>query len=491
MLRKTNTRIPVQLFVLDVSEYNVQVCETILPSLNAECVRLDLLIGEEGAKRIGKGYQIKAFAVLFSKFEEVLFLDADAFVLRDPEDLFGRLGQPSSGPSSGSADEEQGKKAGLLLWPDFWASSQSPLFSTIISTNTTERSNEQQKYLLEHPSSESGQLLISKRSPSQSLALLMTVYYNFHGVGYYYPLLSQGGPGEGDKETWAAGVEAVNLHLSSPSSSSTSNSQGRQEFTAASYTMFTKRPVDTIGYYEDGYDALPADESGNAQFKGKGQYHGVAMLQYAPASSDPIANPTAAGKDANEREEEFTPMYLHHNYPKPNPSILLFSAPLSSSSITQQDPSFGAACVSFASVASPASASATTPSAEAAAAAGGTIGNPRKQQVKCTAHRRLWGPEALTRQRFSGSKDSTSSSSSSSNGNKVDEKDSSEDVEKEMWIEMRGVACEYDFAFTSAAAPVRGKGVGDISNSKSEETETCRRVKAYMSEMFGTKDTDM
>lgn len=38
----------------------------------------------------------------------------------------------------------------------------------------------------------------------------MMVYYNYFGPDYYYPLQAQGGPGQGDKETFSAGAVAVN-----------------------------------------------------------------------------------------------------------------------------------------------------------------------------------------------------------------------------------------------------------------------------------------
>lgn len=37
----------------------------------------------------------------------------------------------------------------------------------------------------------------------------MMVYYNYYGPEYYYPLQAQGGPGQGDKETFSAGAVTV------------------------------------------------------------------------------------------------------------------------------------------------------------------------------------------------------------------------------------------------------------------------------------------
>lgn len=55
---------------------------------------------------------------------------------------------------------------------------------------------------------ESGQLLLDKQHHRESL--LMMLYYNYYGPQYYYPLQAQGGPGQGDKETFSAGAMAAN-----------------------------------------------------------------------------------------------------------------------------------------------------------------------------------------------------------------------------------------------------------------------------------------
>jgi alpha 1,2-mannosyltransferase len=54
---------------------------------------------------------------------------------------------------------------------------------------------------------ESGMILLNKHQHRESL--MMMVYYNYYGPAYYYPLQAQGGPGQGDKETFGAGAMAV------------------------------------------------------------------------------------------------------------------------------------------------------------------------------------------------------------------------------------------------------------------------------------------
>lgn len=52
---------------------------------------------------------------------------------------------------------------------------------------------------------ESGQILVSKRKHAKTL--LLAAYYNTYGPDFYYPMLSQGAHGEGDKETFASAAE--------------------------------------------------------------------------------------------------------------------------------------------------------------------------------------------------------------------------------------------------------------------------------------------
>ncbi|OJD21550.1 hypothetical protein ACJ73_07108 [Blastomyces percursus] len=186
MLRKTGSTLPAEIFVADKSEYDEYVCGVLLPSLNARCVILADILDysplDEGLKK----YQFKIFSLLFSSFEEVLFLDADSFPMHDPINLF---------------DSEPFLSTGLITWPDFWQVTYHPSFFYISSQKTPAG--------FRHASTESGQLLVSKKSHAQML--LLSAYYNFYGPSHYYPLLSQGHPGEGDKETFIAPAMILNL----------------------------------------------------------------------------------------------------------------------------------------------------------------------------------------------------------------------------------------------------------------------------------------
>lgn len=184
MLRKTGSQVPIEVFLAEQEEWDPQICGVIFPALlNARCVVLQDIFdaaGPDNSVKIEK-YQYKIMSILFSSFEEVLFMDSDSFPAYDPEQLFLR---------------DPFLSTGLVLWPDFWFPSESSFFFEI--SGITE------PLLHVRPSTESGEILYSK--PKHELSLLLATYYNHYGPDFYYPLQSQGAPGEGDKETfyWAA-----------------------------------------------------------------------------------------------------------------------------------------------------------------------------------------------------------------------------------------------------------------------------------------------
>lgn len=184
MIRRTGCDLPMEIFLATPQEWEAHVCEIVLPALNARCVVLSELHPITSPERISK-YQYKIVSILSSSFEEVLFLDADCWPAFDPEEIF---------------NSEPFHSYQLVTFPDYWANSASHYFYDII--------NQPMPSLSERQSSESGAIFVSKTRHHKSL--LLAAYYNFYGPGYYYPLLSQGAMGEGDKETFLAAATALN-----------------------------------------------------------------------------------------------------------------------------------------------------------------------------------------------------------------------------------------------------------------------------------------
>jgi len=259
MLRRTGSTLPVEIFVADQSEYEPSLCEDYLPRYGARCLILSRFLQEGNTSQSFEvtHYQLKSLAMLFSSFAEVLYLDSDSIPLVDPStDLFST---------------EPYKSSGLVVWPDFWISTESPLFYTIAGLPKFPSN-------LPKSSSEAGQLLINKRTHLKTL--LLAIYYNIYGPNYYYPLLSQGVLGQGDKETFmaAALVSGQSYHR-------------------------VKTKVKSIG-------------RNNGQ-----EYKGSGMIQHHPY--DDLLQSEAQASGNGSEEIVVRPAFLHANTPKMNAGHLV------------------------------------------------------------------------------------------------------------------------------------------------------------------------
>ncbi|KAE8149941.1 mannosyltransferase putative-domain-containing protein [Aspergillus avenaceus] len=282
MLRRTGSTLPVELFVKDTSEYETHVCEEVLPQYNAKCVVLsDIFMVEDQFTTVEIAhYQLKIFAVLFSSFENVIWMDSDGFPLYDPESL---------------VKAEPFASMGLVVWPDFWVSTASPLYYNVSRQSVPD--------MTERASSETGVFLVSKKTHMRTL--LLSAYYNYYGPSHYFTLLSQGGPGEGDKETFVQAAVAVG----------------------------------------DGYYAVSEKVDAIGHKKPEGGISGSAMVQ-----SDPIEDYrlTSQGKWRVKDPSVAKPprvFFVHAHYPKFNPAENLFGSQWETAPTMKQDGSDGRAWV--------------------------------------------------------------------------------------------------------------------------------------------------
>lgn len=151
---------------------------------------------EIGASEVPNGFELKAFAVLYSSFARVLFLDADNTpIVQDPAFLFDTLSvlgrrprdvdiQWSSFPPAAAANQTRrsSTKYGAMFWPEFWPLSEtSPLplvFSTTALPSQQQQQQQQRRPLPPHflHQMESGQLLIDREACWT--ALLLNAFVN-------------------------------------------------------------------------------------------------------------------------------------------------------------------------------------------------------------------------------------------------------------------------------------------------------------------------
>lgn len=223
-LRKIGSKLPVEVFIPTEEEYEPDFCEVVLPRYNARCIKISSIFDEEALKDVKiTGYQYKSIALLASSFENAFLLDSDNYPVKNPDPIF---------------DSEVYLSNTMITWPDYWRRTTSPKYYQITGkkigkqvrflddedtdpkyyTKSTEVSDEDlrekvqfhnREGTIKEWTTESGQMLINKKIHFR--ALLLALYYNLEGQFGYYPLLSQGGAGEGDKETFVAAATYYGL----------------------------------------------------------------------------------------------------------------------------------------------------------------------------------------------------------------------------------------------------------------------------------------
>lgn len=196
-VREQDPDIPIEVFMLDASEYEKGFCEDLFPSLNVECIVAEQVYGKKLSRKLVSGFALKPLALLTSKFDDIYFMDADSFPLKDINEIF---------------DWDLYQEVGYILNRDYWSRTVSPHYYEVADHPLGERifGNDECGVLLQadrkdaviSASTESGQIFINKSKHIRSLMLAM--YYNLYGDGVYFPLLTMGGPGEGDKDTYAS-----------------------------------------------------------------------------------------------------------------------------------------------------------------------------------------------------------------------------------------------------------------------------------------------
>ncbi|AMD22849.1 HHR080Cp [Eremothecium sinecaudum] len=219
MLRKLGTTLPVEVLIPPGEEGDEQLCKQVFPELNAKCISLsDVLPASVISNFAFKGYQLKSLAIIASSFQDLLLLDADNIPVVPLDNIF---------------DAEPYKFTKLVLWPDFWRRTTSPIYYEVADIPVgpervrncmddftppsvyTESSDLDKVPLhdlqgtVPDVSTESGQILINKYYHLPTV--LLSLYYNVNGPTWYYPMFSQKAAGEGDKETFIASANFYEL----------------------------------------------------------------------------------------------------------------------------------------------------------------------------------------------------------------------------------------------------------------------------------------
>jgi alpha 1,2-mannosyltransferase len=260
MLRKTGSWLPVEIFLAGYDEYEKEICDHVLPTLNSTCFIISDFMDPNQPKLDVTRYQLKSLAMLFSSFNHMLYLDSDTMPLVDP--------------MAHMILKEPYISHGLIGWPDFWRATESPLFYDIAGLPSFPSN-------LPPTSSEAGQLLVDKSRHLKTL--LLSCYYNIWGPSFYYPLLSQGALGQGDKNTFETAATVLGLpwyRVRTPVKSLGRLDAG--EYRGSAMVQF--HPTDDMmgGRSSGGGDVAPRRTASAAAFTGGG-HEGASRKPVRPA----------------------------------------------------------------------------------------------------------------------------------------------------------------------------------------------------------------
>lgn len=179
-LRALGCELPIQIWHLGPEEISDSIREYVSNVDNVELVDTRAIAHKYNIKRVG-GWESKIYAIMYSPFKEVLFLDSDNVPVKNPEYLF---------------DSPEYLNTGSVFWPDY---ERLEANRSIWQVCNVEYRDE--------PEFETGQILVNKAACWKELAV--TKHMNEHSAFYYRHIW-------GDKDTFHMAWRACNREYSMP-----------------------------------------------------------------------------------------------------------------------------------------------------------------------------------------------------------------------------------------------------------------------------------
>jgi hypothetical protein len=179
MLRKLGCNLPVEIWHLGKKELNPRMRR---PFMKLGVTFIDALtVRREHPARILEGWPLKAYAILNSRFKNVLLLDADNVPVKNPAYLFRC---------------PEFRKTGAIFWPDYGRLAPTRSIWNICGVRYRDE-----------PEFESGQILVNKETAWKALSLAN--WYNEHADFYYQHI-------HGDKDTFHMAFRKVGHKYAMP-----------------------------------------------------------------------------------------------------------------------------------------------------------------------------------------------------------------------------------------------------------------------------------
>jgi hypothetical protein len=167
MLRQLGCRLPIELWYLGEKELDSRMQALVAP-YEVECIDAQEMSRKYPSRCI-RSWALKPYAILHSRFKELLFLDADNVPVRNPEFLF---------------DSQPFRQTGAIFWPDYMRCTNETAFPIWRSCGL--RRPREQEF-------ETGQIVVNKELCWKPLGL--SAWFN-ENCDFYYRYI------HGDKETF-------------------------------------------------------------------------------------------------------------------------------------------------------------------------------------------------------------------------------------------------------------------------------------------------
>ena len=139
VIRETGSKLPVEVWMNDTTEEKEGWCD----ELAKDGMVCKWLSDYVDVKFLQNGYQLKIMTMMFSSFEQFLFLDADNQPVKNPDSVF---------------DSKSFVHTGAILWPDYWGHTGAPLLPYIVGL-----SDGASEMFREDTTVESGQIVWDKK----------------------------------------------------------------------------------------------------------------------------------------------------------------------------------------------------------------------------------------------------------------------------------------------------------------------------------------
>lgn len=188
-LRQLGCQLPIQVWYLGPEERDEHLFSLMAP-LGVEAVDAYAVRDQHPHPRL-RGWELKPYAIMHSRFEEVLLLDADNVPVVDPTFLF---------------DIAEYEATGALFWPDYWRMQPDRSFWQVMGIE-----------YVDEPEFESGQMVVNKARCWQALGLANWLCER--GATYFWKHC------HGDKDCFRAGWRRTQTPFSMPTQGVTTLSE--------------------------------------------------------------------------------------------------------------------------------------------------------------------------------------------------------------------------------------------------------------------------